>query len=116
MGAALVITAGCGGPGLIITLITASGTFAAVSAFSPSTLVSKPSKVGFAAFVARILAMMTSSERPVFTMLMTSSLARRRWMVVLSWARITNTWLNALKTMNHVPVLIVISQRWGYTD
>ena len=47
------------GAGLIITLITESGTFPALSALMPSTLVSRPRKSAPAAPIARILVMMT---------------------------------------------------------
>src|SRR5689334_20726273 len=72
MGVGVVTRAVDGGAGLIITLITESEIFAALSAFKPTVLVSKLTESGPAALRVRILAMTTSSEIPNCTMLMTS--------------------------------------------
>src|SRR6516165_1807608 len=74
-----------GGAGLIMTLMIDSETLAALSAFSPSTLVSKLTASVPASYAWRIFAMITSSERPNFVISMTSWLVSRLRSEVLSW-------------------------------
>src|ERR1700751_5682230 len=75
MGAAVETTGGGGGAGLIITLMTASETLAALRALRPSTEVSDLE--ASAPVALRIFAMMTSSERLRLVISMMSGLVRR---------------------------------------
>ena len=72
MGVAATTTVAAAGAGLIITLMTSSETLAALSSFSRSTLVSNWSVPPAEAL--RILAMITSSDRPRLLISMTSLL------------------------------------------
>src|SRR5664279_1896929 len=85
MGAAATTMGPAGGAGLIITLMTSSETLAAWRPLRPLTLVSNCRVPP--ALAARILAMMTSSERPRPTMSMTS------WLVIL----MESCWLHAVE-------------------
>src|SRR6516225_1572616 len=89
------------GAGLIITLITASETFAAFSAFRLSTLVSnfRPS----APLTLRIFAIMTSSERPAATIAMMSWLVS---LLAISWPQAEDARKRQRSAIKHLGFLM----------
>ncbi len=91
--------------GLIIALITESGTPSAFNLFNPSTLVSKLS-ASPAALIARIFAMITSSVSPSCAMLITSSFVNLFLTAPLSCPKAAHA--NAKHTTDTKPINLTV--------